>query len=202
MLINSQWYKLDKNFVESTNNKFKDLKNKTLPLTLCNYNHKDENDYNNTVSQEITNSLCLDAKNISYGSKYSKIEFCDVFDVENNNLIHVKKYAGSSVLSHLFSQGYVSADLLLNDNKFKEEVEKKARKLNPDFSFSDEHKYNVIFGIVAKPQKTDIEIPFFSKVNLNNFATKIQGMKGYDVFLQIIPNNSEKTANDESESDE
>jgi len=195
MLINSEWYEINQDFVKTIDAKFKKIIEKEVPINFIDAEEQDkeENDYNIRLSNFFSNSICLDAKNISHGGKYSKIEFCDVFDLNNNNLIHVKKYSGSSVLSHLFAQGAVSAELLLNDSNFKDKVEAKIKEQIDEFYFKDRTTYNIIFGVIAKPQKDSVDFPFFSKVTLTSAVQKLQNMKGYDVYVKVIPNRAKNT---------
>jgi uncharacterized protein (TIGR04141 family) len=190
ILINSEWYKLKGDFVNETNAKYQDiLDNFASTISFKNYEEADENEngYNTNMAGLIANSVCMDAKNIPHGGKHSKIEFCDIFDRDNKNIIHIKKYSGSSVLSHLFAQGYVSAQLLLNDGDFKTKVENKIGEVsNSNYAFGEIEDYNIVFGIIAKPGKTDM--PLFSKVNLNNIFTRIRNMKGYNASIAFIPN--------------
>ena len=86
-------------------------------------------------------------------------------------MIHVKKYSQSSVLSHLFNQGYVSANFLL-DRKFR-------KKINDDL-FTENFKianvsdrpntqrdniYEVVFAIISNTN-SELNIPFFSRLTL------------------------------------
>ena len=194
ILINTNWYEITDSFLNKITSSYKKIINKNLPINLieAKNKYKKESDYNFSLDKSLSNSVCLDANNISYGGGKSKIELCDVFDLEHNCLIHVKKYSGSNVLSHLFSQGYVSAELLLNDQEFRNEAEKKIQEKRPDFKIKEKDNYNIIFGIIAKPEKNKLEMPFFSKVTLINIVKKIQSMKGYEVYVGIIPNVSTK----------
>ncbi|MBK9589344.1 MAG: TIGR04141 family sporadically distributed protein [Sphingomonadales bacterium] len=67
-----------------------------------------KNAYNQDVAKELAGSFCMDADLITHGGGHSKIEFCDVITAEKA-FLHVKRYSGSAQLSHLFSQGVVSA---------------------------------------------------------------------------------------------
>jgi uncharacterized protein (TIGR04141 family) len=62
------------------------------------------------------------------------VEVCDVLTA-NRQLIHVKLKFGSRDLSHLFSQGFVSATLLQSDSVFREATHKKIKELGGDGSF-------------------------------------------------------------------
>ncbi|MFN4940778.1 MAG: TIGR04141 family sporadically distributed protein [Bacteroidota bacterium] len=118
-LANSKWYEINSEFVKSVDDIFNSIEQINI-VHLPDYNHKDEGEYNTAAATQI-NALCLDAKNLPYGGGHSKIEFCDIF-TKDKKLIHVKKDGGSSVLSHLFNQGYVSAELLLSDEVFRKKV--------------------------------------------------------------------------------
>lgn len=187
MYINSNWYQIDSDFEKETENKFQQIINKPLPVVpWADYVGQNENDYNKELANNIKGAVCMDANNIPHGGGHSKIEFCDVFDIQNSNIIHVKKYAGSAVLSHLFNQGYVSATLLKNDKCFKNNVTAEIRKAIPDFEFTDQ-QYNIIYGILRKKTAGNSDnLPFFSKVTLISIASLINNMKGYEAFIKII----------------
>ena len=97
----------------------------------------------------------MDRKMINHGGAHSKIEFCDLI-TKDKKLIHVKHYGGSSVLSHLFSQGLVSGELFLGDSKFREKVN---AKLPDGFKITDtkvrpiSSHYEIIFGIISSSTK-------------------------------------------------
>lgn len=194
ILINGEWYRLKDDFVALTNQKYQGiLENHASDIVFPNYEDgdKNENGYNTRLAEQIAGSVCLDAKNIVHGGGYGKIEFCDVFDVTGNKLIHVKKYSGSSVLSHLFAQGYVSSELAVNDLDFRRKVEEKVTEISGNqFHFEDQlDNFEVVFAVIAKPQRTDI--PFFSKVNLNNTFRRIQNMRGFSASLAFIENHAQ-----------
>lgn len=198
ILINNEWYKLKNDFVTDTNAKYQNiLDNHQSDIEFKPYveTHNDENGYNSSMTAEIPDALCMDAKNISHGGRYSKIEFCDIFDVTNKKLIHVKKYSGSSVLSHLFAQGLVSAQLLLDDSEFRTKVEEKIKSpdVGGDYEFDNEISgFEIVYGIIKKPETPEIELPFFSKVNLNNIFARLRNMRGYDVSIAFIDNEAPK----------
>ena len=86
---------------------------------LPEYSDESEGDYNARVAGSDPDRIALmDRKNIAYGGGASKIEFCDLL-TDDKSLIHVKRYSGSRDLSHLFTQGTVSGELLLTDTDFR-----------------------------------------------------------------------------------
>lgn len=187
MYINSNWYEIDTDFETYINESYKKILNKDVPrIPWIETEVHFERDYNKALAKKIPNAICMDANNVFIGSGGSRVEFCDVFDVKNSNIIHVKNYAGSAVLSHLFNQGYVSATLLRNDEKFREEVSKKIRETVQDFKFGDKD-CNIIFAILQKKSKRNSNcLPFFSKVTLNNIVSLIDNIKGFNAFVKIV----------------
>ena len=128
----------------------------------------------------------MDGKNISYGGGASRIEFCDLY-TRSRVMIHVKRYGASSVLSHLFAQGLVSATLFLQDSDFRKAVNRRlpeSHRLARPERRPTVQNYEVAFAIVSK-SAGELQLPFFSKVNLRNAYQTLTGL-GYDVTLTKI----------------
>jgi uncharacterized protein (TIGR04141 family) len=184
-LSSSKWYEINSDFVTQINEEFKTIQYSALDLP--DYDHDDEGKYNVAAAQRL-GAQCLDAQNISYGGGHSKIEFCDIL-TKDKNLIHVKKYGGSAVLSHLFAQGLVSAQLLLMDSAFREKVK---GKLQSGFVTLVPKKkpvpsdYTIVYAIVSAGTNS-LSIPFFSKVALKNCKRNLEGF-GFNVRLQKVLN--------------
>lgn len=184
-LNNGTWYCVEPSFSTSVNDFYEKLPKSDL--TLQAYSHKDEGAYNLDVAKDARFALC-DKKNISYGGGHSKIEFCDLFSSEGK-IIHIKRYGGSSVLSHLFSQGVVSARLMLSEQGFRENV--RGILAEPHKSLITKAKLNpasfeVIFGIISNTKDEKLPIPLFSKITLKHAVTTLQTM-GLSVKILVIP---------------
>jgi uncharacterized protein (TIGR04141 family) len=113
-------------------------------------------------------------------------------------MIHVKRKLSSSSLSHLFSQGFVSADLLVTSKEYRlacvEKIDDAAAERMPgDASYRSQFNFiqagavepseiEVVYAIVAKWKgKSLVEaLPFFSKVNLRRVGKDLRRM-GYKV---------------------
>lgn len=179
LLNNGKWYEIAKDF---TNEVLKDFDATPYSqMQLLDYEHDDEGKYNEALAQFIPGSCCMDAKNISYGGGHSKIEFCDVL-TKDKKLIHVKRYSGSAQLSHLFAQGVVSGELMLQDAGFRAKVNEKLPKEHkfPNVVHRPEpQNYEIIFAIISE-SKSALEIPFFSKVTFRNTKRRLQAY-GYTV---------------------
>jgi uncharacterized protein (TIGR04141 family) len=182
LLSGGRWYRIATSFVQQVNNFVENMP--VCKLTLPSCAGVNESEYNSNVCS-AKGFLLLDQRLINYGGGHSKIEVCD-FLTPQKQLVHVKKYGGSSVLSHLFSQGAVSGELLFTDPEFRA----KANKLLPkslhfstaNFRPSD---YEVVFAIITWSTK-NLTLPFFSRVSLRAAVRRLQGF-GYKVTLLPVP---------------
>ena len=184
LLTGGRWYQIAENFVQQIDKEVARLR--ATGSTLPPYRHRSENEYNKAVAGGNTSVVLMDRENIRYGGGGSQIEFCDLF-IEGRTLLHVKRYSGSSVLSHLFSQGVVSATLFLQDQEFRGKVREKlgpaSRRGVPEMR-PDASQYEVGFAIISRSPR-DLVLPFFSKVNLRNATRTLKGL-GYSVTLTKI----------------
>ena len=186
LLSNGQWYEIEKTFSRRINTSYSKFRKAECDIDLPEYSHKNEGAYNKAVPEEKDGFYCMDRDMIQHGGGRGKIEVCDLI-TDNKKLIHVKHYGASSVLSHLFNQGFVSGELLLQDNEFRKKVNK---KLSDDFkipSSVDKFKasdYEIIFAIISSG-KGDLEIPFFSKISLLNIRRRLENYS-YKVFIKKI----------------
>ena len=191
LLSGGNWYRIANDFVQIVNESYKLIPG--YDIALPEYNHNSETEYNKIVAEaDSTYFALMDRKNIQHGGGYSKIEFCDLYTI-NKDMIHVKRYGSSSVLSHLFAQGVISAELFQTDRSFREKVNEKL----PDEYLIEEisnrptqGEYRVVFAIISDIEG-DMEIPFFSKLNLRNAVRRIEGF-GYNVALGKIEVSDEK----------
>ena len=185
VINNGKWYLINNDFVVKINQYYN-----SVPLSdivLPEYNQKNEGEYNKEVTRQNNSFLCLDANNISYGGGHSKIEFCDLLS-SDKKIVHIKKYAGSSVLSHLFYQGLVSGELFVSDPEFRKSLNRKLTtqwKLARPETKPDANKYEVIYGIISNVDEDRPHIPFFSKVSFKNAKRRLEGF-GYTVKLKKI----------------
>jgi uncharacterized protein (TIGR04141 family) len=93
---------------------------------------RDEGDYNANVPCVRTGYVCLDKnKRVRdpLGPSRSSVEICDLLGPDYE-LVHVKRANGSAPLSHLFSQGLVSAQTLLyGPHTVREQFTEEVRRL-------------------------------------------------------------------------
>ncbi|MGY2361501.1 TIGR04141 family sporadically distributed protein [Pseudomonas azotoformans] len=181
ILRNATWYKVNASFVKTVDNHLSSLTIYSDPLPR--YEEDREEDYNLKLVSDPAFEL-LDKKNIKIGGAYDKLEFCDVIK-NGKELIHVKYYRSSSTLSHLFSQGCVSAEAFVRDAEFRKKLNSKlpnSIKLADPEPRPDPSTYKIVYAI-ATTKKLPLELPFFSKVTLKN-ALKI--LKGLNYQVEIV----------------
>lgn len=185
--INSgKWYQVEKSFAERIEKTYQGCILSELVFPDCAVGAK-ENEYNRDLACSGDGRFALmDAKNIAFGGGQSKIELCDVLS-DDGRFIHVKKYSGSSALSHLFSQGYVSTRLVKSDADFRAKASKEIWENNPGFDFQlDENSVKeVVFGIITKEEGDRPKLPFFSKVTFDAVRSNLVAM-GARVSIKAI----------------
>lgn len=190
VLSGGKWFRLKRDFV-ATVDKFVAplLAPHSLPAATS---KEDEAEYNKRAAKGLPGCVVMDRANVRHGGGQSQIEFCDLF-TNDRKMIHVKKYAGSGVLSHLFAQGANAAEMLLFDADFREKVRKRLPTTHRDLVGPSAPKtgdYEVIYGIIGRPMGTKSlgeALPFFSRVTLRRVAQRLQGA-GYRVSVAWIPN--------------
>jgi uncharacterized protein (TIGR04141 family) len=183
----AQWYRVGTTFVAEIESEVSRIAASDLGLPP--YEHESEAHYNKDVATRDpgTYTLC-DAKSIRHGGGGSKIEFCDLFS-KNKQLVHVKRYGGSGVLSHLFNQGLVAGELTVSDAAFRAKVNPQlplALRFKPPEARPNPADYEIVYGIVSTSTKP-VELPFFSKVILRSTHRTLTNM-GLRVSVSQIPN--------------
>lgn len=203
LISEGDFFEVADNYIKQLNTFIKKLKEckKILPSST---EDKNEGDYNTDASNSIHKYLLLDKKTVRVSGKTTPIEICDILS-EDGRFIHVKRKLGSSSLSHLFSQGTVSADLFLMSQEYRKKVLEKIKKEEEERERHDEHhnfkgrfskydlagidpsKYEVVYAIIAKwnNRKFVDALPFFSKVNLRRHVEDLRRM-GYKVSYKRI----------------
>ena len=192
ILNNGKWYRISNIFASQINDFFSNapLYDQQLPE----FNDETEGDYNKRVAEEEPDSfVLLDKKNIKISGAASPVEPCDLLR-NGNEFIHVKRYGGSSVLSHLFNQGLTSGELFQTDSEFRKLLN---NKLPQNFKIKDvdnrpkQGKYSVIFAIISESDEDSLSIPFFSKISLKHVLMRLQ-LIGFKVAIAKIKVNDLK----------
>lgn len=187
VLNGGTWFGVDDDFVKTTNDRF--AKALYSDLELPKYAGGKEGDYNKSVAVAHAKQYALlDADKIFHGGGKGQVEVCDLFSIKKE-FIHIKRYGKSSVLSHLFSQGFVSGQLIQLDSDFRKKFKDKLKGQFASLVKVDVRpvakEYSVIFAVISNDPSEKLNLPFFSRVNFNNTARILDGF-GYDVRLLKI----------------
>lgn len=180
LLNGGKWYEIENDFVKTVNNSYSDIPD--YEITLPKYNDESEGEYNERVAKAMPDKFALmDRKNIPYGGGQSKIEFCDLLYL-TQDIIHIKRYGSSSVLSHLFAQGRISGELFQMESDFRNKVNdllSTGFKIENPEERPNSDAYQIVFAIISNIPG-DLNIPFFSRLNLKNSYRNLRGL-GYRV---------------------
>lgn len=185
LLNNAVWYVIENDFLKEVSEEVA-----TIPpfsIDLPSYDDLDEQAYNLRVSQEAPYFCFMDRRTVELKKRgLTKIEFCDLYGLEHE-IVHVKRYTGSSELSHLFQQGVVSAELFAHEPEFRKLVNDKlpdSHKIADPEGKPDTSRYEVVYGIISK-SKSDLSLPFFSKIVLRNARRRLSEL-GYEIRIGKI----------------
>lgn len=194
ILNEGEWFKVEDNYNQQILNYYnnapispKHLLDSTMAET--------EGDYNKRLADSNPDYCLMDKQLVNTGIPQNKIEVCDVL-TKDKYLIHIKKGHGSSLLSHLFNQGFVSGSMLLQQ-PFRKAVNKQMKTTvlrndpqqgdwlfteNKDYRTGD---YTIVYGIITGKNIERPKIPFFSKVVFRQVAMTLSN-QGYNVCLANI----------------
>lgn len=175
ILRNANWYKVDEDFSTKIDTYIETLDLYQHPLP--DYCHDREEEYNESVSKSDPTFTLMDKKTIKVGGPYDKLEFCDLIK-NGTDLIHVKYYRSSNTLSHLFAQGFVSAETFIKDADFRALLNPKLPdciRLTDAKPRPDPSRYKIIYA-VATDKKLPKELPFFSKITLKNSVKTLRAL--------------------------
>ena len=183
---NGVWYCADRDFLTTIDNAIDQIGIYEDRASLPVYSFEYEEDYIKDLCNKNPSFILMDQDFIYHGGGHSKVEFCDMIK-DNNTFIHVKYYTGSQSMSHLFSQGYISAELFVGDKHFRKKLHDKLT--SPFFNDCDirpnTSDYNIVFAIASNGDLPK-SLPIFSKINLKNFHRQLTNL-GYNVWICRIP---------------
>lgn len=186
-LLNARtWYKVDLEFASRVQADIDEIPKSSL--TLGDWGDETEAAYNKRIASKSNGKLCLmDCVMVTHAGMASPIEFCDLFST-SGEMVHVKRYGQSSVLSHLFAQGTVAAESALSDVAFRKAANDKLpqshRFIDPGVRI-DPAKHEVCFAI-GSSEPGPLALPFFSQVTLRNAYRRLCHSLGYRVSLAKI----------------
>lgn len=178
VLFNGNWWAAAQAFADRINRFTNSLPRATLQLPVWDKNtHATELLYNTKVAADNGWGL-MDQKTVQVVGR-SRIEVCDLLTPQRD-LVHVKSYGGSSVLSHLFAQGTTSAEVIREEPTTRTEARTHLgpayEHLIPDAATGlDPSDFRVVYAIAAVGSgPVDDVLPFFSRVHLRKHAIMLE----------------------------
>jgi uncharacterized protein (TIGR04141 family) len=194
ILTIGNWFKINQEFANSVDDFVSNIPTSTITLPSCKHG-ENEGDYNSRISEENSNIITLDRKNVMYYG--SPIEICDLMSNEKQ-LIHVKPWKSSSTLSHLFSQGRVSSESLFQDVEFRKKSREKISEINEHFvEYISEANYDpseieVVYAVIdSSDRELHERLPFFSKLNMMQSVKHLQNLRYTVTQLKITKEKEE-----------
>lgn len=188
ILSDGCWFKVNSDFVSRTDFAFSNIFKSSLNLPL--YRGGGEGLYNKSVSEMYPGTYALldDSNKIFHGGGKGQVEVCDLLSIDKN-LIHVKVYGKSQVFSHLFSQGFVSGQLIQIDSDFRRKIIEKVppafKPLFSEHSKPKDQEFTITYAVISDSEGDGLSLPFFSRVNLVNTVKVLNGF-GFRVELLKI----------------
>lgn len=178
VLSAGNWFVIDPDYVSQVEQRISLIPDLTEDLSLPSWEvvAGDEAYYNKEVSDQFGWKL-LDKKNFPVSRPNQKIEICDLLTADKQ-LVCVKKLRRSATLSHLFAQGFVSAQLLVSEEeRYRPTVLDYLRELEPAAEFGNPSDWTVVYAIATeKSGPLGEALPFFSKVNLDRTVRSLRGI--------------------------
>jgi uncharacterized protein (TIGR04141 family) len=188
VLNNGKWYLIDKDFVAEVNAFYKDIPRYQAELPAFDENDETEGDYNSRVAKANPAEFALlDKNNVLLPGALAPVEPCDLYR-KPRQFIHVKRYGGSSLLSHLFNQGTVSAELFRGDVRFRQAVNGKlpdTHKLDDCEKSPTDNEYTIVYAIISEYEE-ELTVPFFSRITLRHAVNRLRSW-GYAVEIAKVP---------------
>jgi uncharacterized protein (TIGR04141 family) len=158
-----------------------------------------EGDYNSRAAAMSTDLTLLDRELVAPDGAKSRIEFCDLLSADGS-IVHVKRKSRSSTLSHLFAQGHVSAEALV-DGALRDQVRAAIQQsagtsdssawlslVPPSGSALDRDKVTITYAVIANSSATGIEwLPFFSRLTLMQTVRDLNRLGFTKIALVRVP---------------
>lgn len=158
-----------------------------------------EGDYNARAAAASADLTLLDKKLVAPDGSTTRIEFCDLLSTDGS-VVHVKRKSRSSTLSHLFAQGHVSAEAMV-DSTLRDQVRSAIQSaagtndatgwlelVPPSTESVDRDKVTITFAVIANSKATGVEwLPFFSRLTLMQTVRDLNRLGFAKVALVRVP---------------
>ncbi|MDP8269678.1 MAG: TIGR04141 family sporadically distributed protein [Candidatus Tenebribacter davisii] len=174
-----KWYLIDSDYYKSISDQVDAIMTNSTKLndfpefdgTVDNVTKKNDKTYasENVYNRRVANNsdyILMDCVLVH------NTEVCDLIS-EEKQLIHVKRWSGSSTLSHLFNQGLVSSQTFVDSIEYRSEIRSKpsagaiVKNIFTDAK-PNASDFAIHFAIIDGRKSGKNTLPFFSQVTLIN----------------------------------
>ena len=191
VLATGSWHRVTEAFQRRVEEFFSQVERRTvIGPTYC----RNERELIDDLAEIRTDLVKLDQVKINpVGTARAQIEPCDFLSQEGE-FIHIKDGESSGPISHLWSQGTVSADALVGDEKFVRDLRTAVAERDDRFlSVLPQHtsdvgrgRFTVLYAIMRRPYRDgSLGMPFFSKVSLQAPIQYVRKL-GFEVAIELI----------------
>jgi uncharacterized protein (TIGR04141 family) len=193
VLVSGEWYEVAATIAARARGYVEDLEVGAPAFIPYAATYRDEGDYNDALAASFGagGAVLLDQQNVRAAGAQDVVEVADVLEVPSR-LIHVKRHARSSMLSHLFMQGMTSADLLLTDDTFRANAETKINQLAPGVNQAivangfNPNNVQIVFAVITAASRGSRHfLPFFSQLTCERVGRQLKA-RGFDVKLTRV----------------
>jgi uncharacterized protein (TIGR04141 family) len=190
ILTLGRWFRLNESYTQRLNTDLARLRDFTNTLKLPDWPEADDESAFNLAAARRDAELLLMDRRLQATEDGDRLEVCDLFHT-GGNLVHVKRFSGSQTLSHLFSQGSVSASLLAADGTFQRNFQTDvSSRSSAHVPASLSVPRIVTFAVgLTDPSRLPLGLPTFSKVNLRDHAQRVRRTKAVPglAAIKIVP---------------
>lgn len=204
VLSEGQWFEVARSLVDQIRGGLDRIPTSAIALPSARAGEH-EKAYNTRASAALSGSALLDTVLSTIAAERGPIEICDVL-TDQGEFLHVKRKTQSATLSHLFSQGRISAEVFRRDPVVRTDLRSRLAETNPAIADlipggADSvvpAKFEVVYGVITtRPAGFPQNLPFFSRLNLlrtYEFLTSTLGFRASVVAIGIEPAQAEESA--------
>ncbi|NYF14053.1 uncharacterized protein (TIGR04141 family) [Pseudoclavibacter sp. JAI123] len=197
-LVEGRWFEIAGSLVAQVDSAVSAIPHMSVTLP-AGYLGESEGDYNARAAAGSSDLVLLDKQLVAPDGAKTRLEFCDLIST-NGSLIHVKRKSRSSTLSHLFAQGHVSAEAMVDD-LLREQVRTAIASavglgdasrwlelVPPSGTAPYRDRITVTYAVLANSKARGIEwLPFFSRLTLMQTVRDLNRLGFTKIALARIP---------------
>lgn len=197
-LVEGRWFEVADSLVNQVDAAVSALPSATVTLPPG-HPGESEGEYNARAAAASPDLTLLDKKLVAPDGATTKIEFCDLMG-KDGSLIHVNRKSRSSTLSHLFAQGHVSAESLV-DGPLRDRVRAVIKKvagsadasawlelIPPNGSEPAREKVTITYAVIVNSRASGVEwLPFFSRLTLMQTVRDLNRLGFTRIALARVP---------------